>query len=280
MRSPEGSCDITFGRQTLAWKWQAQQERALPGLQGRLCEVVKRASCPQRAVDTVPSFGVRNWGELRSRAFAHSIDENDQNSCVLYKVPLFLSGLQTMLCSFSGCAGVYPKYKSMKTIVSNDTILGLFFLSQFGFLGNTLLHVLYINTFLFQPHTKKPIDLIFIHLTLAHVMTILLSEIPEIINSFHIRNFLDDIACKAVLYMYRVSRGLSLCTTFFLSVFQAMIITPSNSRWAWLKPKISKYIFPAFFFWITDMLIYIQVVITIVAPYNTTEVEQVFSDIL
>ncbi|XP_014922006.2 vomeronasal type-1 receptor 4-like [Acinonyx jubatus] len=167
----------------------------------------------------------------------------------------------------------------MNIIVSSDTILGIFFLFQFGigFIGNTLLLMLNINT-LFQPSSKKPIDLICTHLTLANIMTILSSVIPEIINAFGVRNFLDDIGCKAVLYIYRVTRGVSLCTTSFLSIFQAIIITPSNSRWAWLKPKVSTYLFPAFFsFWIINMLIYVRVIITAVGPYNISEVGQVYS---
>nr|XP_017513875.2 vomeronasal type-1 receptor 3-like [Manis javanica] len=138
--------------------------------------------------------------------------------------------------------------------------------------------MLHINTLLFQPHTKKPIHWIFTHLTLANVMTILFSGIPEIIHSFGIRNYLDDIGCKAVLYMYRVTRGLSLCTTSFLNMFQAVMITPSNSRWAWLKPQVSTYIFSAFFlFWIINMLIYIRVIVSTVAPYNSTEVGRRYS---
>uniref|UniRef100_A0A452VLM7 Vomeronasal type-1 receptor n=1 Tax=Ursus maritimus TaxID=29073 RepID=A0A452VLM7_URSMA len=168
----------------------------------------------------------------------------------------------------------------MNVMVSGDTILGVFILSQIGigFIGNTLLLVLLINTLLVQLPTKKPIDLIFIHLILGNVMTIVFSGIPEVMNAFGVRNFLDDIGCKAVLYIHRVTRGLSLCTTSFLSIVQAIIITPSNSRWAWLKPKISTYIFPAFCsFWIINMLIYIRVILTTAAPYNSTELDKFYS---
>ena len=157
-------------------------------------------------------------------------------------------------------------------MITSETILGVFFLSQIGigFIGNTLLLV--------QLNINKPIDFIFTHLILANVMTILFGRSPEIMNAFGVRNFLDDIGCKAVMYMYRVTQGLSLCTMSFLSIFQTIIIIPSNSRWAWLKPKISTYIFSAFFsFWVIDMLIYIHVIPTIVAPFNTTEVGQIYS---
>ncbi|EFB20047.1 hypothetical protein PANDA_021749, partial [Ailuropoda melanoleuca] len=155
-----------------------------------------------------------------------------------------------------------------------------FIVSQIGigFIGNTLLLVLLINTFLVQLHTKKPINLILIHLIFANVMTIVFSGIPEVMNAFGVRNFLDDIGCKAVLYIHRVTRGLSLCITSFLSIVQAIIITPSNSRWAWHKPQISTYIFPTFCsFWIVNMLIYIHVIISAFAPYNSTGLNKFYS---
>lgn len=167
----------------------------------------------------------------------------------------------------------------MKKITSEDT-LGIFFIAQFGigFIGNTLLFLLHIKTLIFQPHKKKPIVLIRTHLILANVMTILFSGIPEIVHFFGLRNFLDDIGCKAVLYMYRVSRGLSLCTMSFLSMFQAVIIIPSNSRWAWLKSKVSSYIFPVFsFFWLINMLIYVRVIQRVKASYNISGAEQAYS---
>uniref|UniRef100_A0A8C3WEU4 Vomeronasal type-1 receptor n=1 Tax=Catagonus wagneri TaxID=51154 RepID=A0A8C3WEU4_9CETA len=168
----------------------------------------------------------------------------------------------------------------MKTTLTSGTILGIAFLSQFvvGFIGNTYLLVLNINTFLFQSHKKKPRDFIFTHLTLVNFMTIAFIGIPEILSSFGIRNFLDDKGCRAVLYMYRVNRSLSLCTTTFLSTFQACIITPNNSWWACLKPRISANIFPPIlFFWILNMLIYSCIIINALAPDNTTAAGQIFS---
>ncbi|XP_060052899.1 vomeronasal type-1 receptor 1-like [Erinaceus europaeus] len=155
-----------------------------------------------------------------------------------------------------------------------------FFLSLFviGFIGNIVLLVLLFNTFFFQPHGKKPIYLIVIHLTLANILTITLTGIPEIIYFFGIRNIMGDISCKIVIYFHRVCRGLSLCCTSFMSLFQAVKIAPSNSRWAWLKPRISSFIFPAFtLFWIANLLIYFRVILSVGAPYNTTNLEQVYN---
>ncbi|KAM9633177.1 vomeronasal type-1 receptor 1-like [Trichechus inunguis] len=138
-------------------------------------------------------------------------------------------------------------------------------------MGNSLLLTLCMHTFLVQPHLKKPIDTIVIHLALVNGITIMFRLIPDTMSSFGVREFMDDVGCKAVLYIYRLTWGLSICTTSFLSAFQAITISPSNSKWAWLKYKISTCVFPSFlFFWIINMLIYIRIILTLEASRNFT----------
>ncbi|XP_054980719.1 vomeronasal type-1 receptor 4-like [Sorex araneus] len=165
----------------------------------------------------------------------------------------------------------------MDAIVLQDMVLGVLFFFQFisGFVGNSLLILININTFL---QKAKPIDWIFIHLTLANMMTVLFAGIPELIFFFGIRNFLNDTGCKAVLFLYRVGRGLSLCTTSFLSVFQAIVITNKHAQWAWLKSNIYTCISSALLcFWVLNMLIYIRVIIGVKAPFNISGIEGVYN---
>ncbi|XP_004615143.2 vomeronasal type-1 receptor 4-like [Sorex araneus] len=132
-----------------------------------------------------------------------------------------------------------------------------------------------INTFL---QRAKPIDCIFTHLTFANMMTVLFAGIPELIFFFGIRNFLNDTSCQAVLFLYRVGRGLSLCTTSFLSVFQAIMITNKHVQWVWLKSNIYTCIFSVLLcFWVLNMLLYSRVIIGVKAPFNTTGLEGVYS---
>ena len=156
---------------------------------------------------------------------------------------------------------------------SSDAILGFLFISLIcvGLMGNLVLFLLYIDTFLTQSCLKKPIDVIFIHLTLVNVLTILFKLIPDIVSSFGVKHFLDDVGCKATLYIHRVTRGLSICTTALLSGYQAITISPIHSRWAWLRSKLSMCIYSSFlFFWITNMLIYIYIIETVEADHNVT----------
>lgn len=88
-----------------------------------------------------------------------------------------------------------------------------------GLMGNSLLFTLYMYTSLTQPHLRKPMDFILIHLTLVNILTIVFRSIPDTMSSLGARDFLDDVACKATIYIYRVAWGLSICTTSLLSVF-------------------------------------------------------------
>ncbi|XP_062031903.1 vomeronasal type-1 receptor 4-like, partial [Lepus europaeus] len=82
---------------------------------------------------------------------------------------------------------------------------------------------------------------------------------------------------KLFFYIYRVARGLSICTTALLSAFKAITISPSHSKWARLKFKVSTWIFPSFlFFWVINMLIYIHIIETVRAKWNFTVIGRGF----
>ncbi|XP_004597254.2 vomeronasal type-1 receptor 4-like [Ochotona princeps] len=154
-----------------------------------------------------------------------------------------------------------------------DTIYSFVLICQvcIGVMANSLLFLIYAYTFLIQPHLRKLIDSIFMHLTMANILTIMFQSIPHIMSSFRVKDFLDNIGCQTFLYLYRVTRGLSICTTSLLSVFQAITVSPSHSKWAWLKSQLSKWILPSLLsFWVINMLIYTSIIVTVRARSNYT----------
>lgn len=158
-------------------------------------------------------------------------------------------------------------------MLPTDAVWGGFFLLHIciGYMGNSLLLGFYVYTFLTQSHLKKPIDGILLHLTLVNILTITFRLIPDVVSSFGVRHFLNDAGCKAMMFMYRVTRGLSICTTALLSAFQAVTISPGNSKWAWLKSISSGCIYPALlFFWGINLLIYIHIILATEANPNST----------
>ncbi|XP_076783501.1 vomeronasal type-1 receptor 4-like [Arvicanthis niloticus] len=165
---------------------------------------------------------------------------------------------------------------------TSNTLLGIFFISQLcvGVIGNSLLFMLYVYKFLVKASFSRPIDPIFLHLMIVNMLAILFALIPYITSSFGVHSFLDDAGCKAVAYIYRVTRAMSISTTSILSAFQAITITPSNSTWAGLKPKLWTWTFWSFLFsWFINLVIYVQLFETLIAKTNYTDVDYGYSHV-
>lgn len=159
-------------------------------------------------------------------------------------------------------------------MVPSNTIFQIFLIFQLclGVIGNSLLLMLYIYSFFLRPHVKKLIDSVLTHLTIVNMLMIISTLIKNIMLSFGVPNFLDDVGCKAVLFSFRVSRGLSICTTSVLSTFQVITITPSSSKWtSWLKPRLSTWILSSLLCsWLINLVIYGYMVDLVIAQTNKT----------
>lgn len=60
--------------------------------------------------------------------------------------------------------------------------------------------------------------------------------------AFGLKDFLWDIGRKLLFYLHGVRRTVSISTTCFLSVFQAIVISPVDSTWAKCKLQATRYI--------------------------------------
>ncbi|KAM9037882.1 vomeronasal type-1 receptor 1-like [Sarcophilus harrisii] len=129
-----------------------------------------------------------------------------------------------------------------------DLVLGILFLIEMGvgILGNFFLLGLYSFT-LFIGQRLRPRECIFAHLALANSEVLLSKGIPQTIACLGIKNFLDHVGCKITICTQNVARSVSLSITCLLSGFQIITISPSNSKWAELKPKAQKCIVPSCF---------------------------------
>ncbi|XP_075811195.1 putative vomeronasal receptor-like protein 4 [Microtus pennsylvanicus] len=116
--------------------------------------------------------------------------------------------------------------------------------SGFGVLANIFLLVFY--TFIILCHRPKPMDMISCHLTFIHIVLLLTGGDIWLWDIFESLNIDNDFKCKTTFYISRVMRGLSICITCLLSVFQAVTISPSSSFLAKFKYKIKKYMMSAF----------------------------------
>ncbi|XP_037676463.1 vomeronasal type-1 receptor 4-like [Choloepus didactylus] len=126
---------------------------------------------------------------------------------------------------------------------SGDLATGLVSLSQtvVGVLENFSL--LYHHIFLYITGCRlRSTDLILTHLIVGNSLFILTNGVPRTMAAFGLKDFLNDTGCKLLLYFRSVGRGVCIGSTCVLSIFQAITISPRNSRWAEIKVKAPNYI--------------------------------------
>uniref|UniRef100_F7DK74 Vomeronasal type-1 receptor n=1 Tax=Ornithorhynchus anatinus TaxID=9258 RepID=F7DK74_ORNAN len=153
---------------------------------------------------------------------------------------------------------------------STELSFGMVILLQFslGLLVNVFLLLFYIHV-VSTSHKPNSSDLILAHLALANTIILLTSGILETLSAWGLRYFLDDVGCKILIYLYRVARGLCICTTCLLSVFQAITISPSTFWWAGIKAKLPKCILPSCALsWVINLLIDLDIPIYMRSPQN------------
>uniref|UniRef100_A0A8C7C2U0 Vomeronasal type-1 receptor n=1 Tax=Neovison vison TaxID=452646 RepID=A0A8C7C2U0_NEOVI len=138
-----------------------------------------------------------------------------------------------------------------------DLTIGAIFLIQtlIGILGN--LSLLYLYFLLdFTRCKPRPTDLIVKNLTVGNILVLFSIGIYNTMSSFGWYHIVSDFGCKFFLYVRGVGRGVSIGTTCLLSVFQAITISPRNSRWAALKGTAPKCMVPSVVLcWVLQILV-------------------------
>uniref|UniRef100_G3U045 Vomeronasal type-1 receptor n=1 Tax=Loxodonta africana TaxID=9785 RepID=G3U045_LOXAF len=146
------------------------------------------------------------------------------------------------------------------SIPSRALTMGIIFVSQTGagILGNTFLFSYYVFICCSGQRIRNT-DWILMNLIFVNCLVLLSRGIPQAMQAFGMKYFLDDFGYKLVFYLNRVSRGVSLGTTSLLSGFQTIIISPSSPSQKKLKVKAPKYIgFSIILCWILHMLVNIS----------------------
>ncbi|XP_062934856.1 putative vomeronasal receptor-like protein 4 [Cynocephalus volans] len=140
-----------------------------------------------------------------------------------------------------------------------------------GISANTFLLLVRISTLLLG-HRPKLIDLITCHLALVHIVMLLIVVFLVSPDLFESLNFQNDFKCKVFFFMSRVMRGLSICTTCLLSMFQAITISPSTSWLARFKHKFTNDIIHILFFlWFLSLSCSSNLIFYTVASSNVTQ---------
>ncbi|XP_003509446.3 vomeronasal type-1 receptor 4-like [Cricetulus griseus] len=140
---------------------------------------------------------------------------------------------------------------------ASDVTMGMIFLSQtvVGVLGNSCLLYYYVFLYFTQSRLRST-DWVLMHLIVANFLTLLCKGVPQTMAGFGWKDFLDDSGCRGLFYLHKVGRNVSFSSISFLSAFQAITISPKDSKWAALKFKAPKYaVYWINLSWILNLLI-------------------------
>ncbi|KAM8976789.1 olfactory receptor class A-like protein 1 [Pelodytes ibericus] len=94
-----------------------------------------------------------------------------------------------------------------------------------GIVSNCAILLAYVNI-VFSGFKLMPVDMVLSHLAFVNMMVLLTRGLPQTMTVFGMQHILNDAACKAVIYSYRIFRALSVSVTCLLSVLQAITISP------------------------------------------------------
>ncbi|XP_005414904.1 PREDICTED: vomeronasal type-1 receptor 3-like [Chinchilla lanigera] len=159
-------------------------------------------------------------------------------------------------------------------MASTDIKIGIVFIVQvvIGTVGNFSLFSLDIFLY-YSGYKTRSTDLILRHQTVANFLVILSKGIPETMARFGLEHFLSDFGCKLVFYVHVLSRGVCFGNTCLLSVFQAIIISPRESKWAQFKEKVPKYTRNSTTLcWVLQMLLSSRFAATITSKLKTRNI--------
>lgn len=120
---------------------------------------------------------------------------------------------------------------------------GMLFLSltAVGVPGNGAVICAFLSV-LYREGRLLPADAIVLHLASANLMVVGVRCLLEVLATFDIYNAFDNVGCKAVIFIYRTSRSLSIWLTFVLSAYQCLSVAPPGSRWAEARLLVAQYL--------------------------------------
>ncbi|XP_051006481.1 putative vomeronasal receptor-like protein 4 [Acomys russatus] len=167
---------------------------------------------------------------------------------------------------------MYLSVMNMNAIHTHVIVKNICYLQiAVGISASTVLLLLHIFMFL-EDGRVKAAELITCHLALIHIVMLLVALeflSPDMFESLNLEN---DFKCKALFYVSRVMRGLSICTTCFLSVLQAITISPRTSWMVKAKHALTSYTIHIFlFFWLLNLFFSSGVILYAVAYSNRSQ---------
>ncbi|XP_034564083.1 olfactory receptor class A-like protein 1 [Notolabrus celidotus] len=125
-------------------------------------------------------------------------------------------------------------------------------LTVVGVPGNSAVIMAFL-LLLHQENHLLPADAIVLHLACVNLLVVGIRCLLETIASLRLASIFGDLSCRAVIFIYRTSRSLSIWLTFVLSAYQCLCIAPPGSRWASARAVVAQYLgFVFLFLWVVN----------------------------
>nr|AWV50126.1 vomeronasal type 1 receptor 17 [Nannospalax galili] len=138
-----------------------------------------------------------------------------------------------------------------------------------GIIANSLLFCLY-HFPLLTAQLVRPTNLVVNQLVISNYLVLFSKGLPQTVVAFGLKSFLDEAGCKVIIYVYRVSRGVSLSTTSLLSGFQVIKVCYNTSGWAGTRIRSPMCIGTCCFLcWILHLLLNIIIIMDVTGTVNS-----------
>ncbi|XP_035244814.1 olfactory receptor class A-like protein 1 [Anguilla anguilla] len=111
---------------------------------------------------------------------------------------------------------------------------GFIVLGVVGIPSNLAALLLFCRLFLTQGHMPHN-EFILSQLVFSNLMVTVCRGIPQALTALGFEELFSNGACKIIIFIYRVSRAMSITITSLLSSYQCVVIAPSTPGWILLK---------------------------------------------
>ncbi|KAF3690193.1 Vomeronasal type-1 receptor 2 G-protein coupled receptor GPCR25 [Channa argus] len=146
---------------------------------------------------------------------------------------------------------------------SEESSRGFLYLSLtvVGVPSNTVVILAFFHL-LYQENRLLAADAIVLHLACTNLLVVGVRCLLVTLASFGLDNIFGDTSCKAVIFIYRTSRGLSIWLTFVLSAYHCLSIAPPGSRWASARALVAHYLGLLFLFlWLLNTCMSLETIL-------------------
>ncbi|KAG8524858.1 Vomeronasal type-1 receptor 4 [Galemys pyrenaicus] len=111
------------------------------------------------------------------------------------------------------------------------------------------------------------------HLAVANVLVLFSTSFPHLLAAWVSRMPLSTLGCKFVIFLHRIARSTTLCSTCLLSTSQRLTLSPGRLGWTVLRGGLPRVLGPSCCTcWLLSTLINVSIPISVTGPGSPSNV--------